>query len=133
MTNSSSCYIPEELLNPSAQQEMGTEQVGAINTQQIRPALLWFFLPSGRAKSSLLFKFLLSAGRSQAKFVSPGITVLHYPLVWAGRCLWGLHLLQNFIWEKGAWLRTATRPGTQEKCDFAFHAKPREDFPPRGR
>lgn len=81
----------------------------------------------------MLFKILLGAERFQTKFVSPGIIMLHYPLVWAERCLWDLHLLQNFIWEKGARLLTATRSETQEKCNFAFCAKPREDFPPRGR
>lgn len=143
VTNSSSCYIPEELLTPSAQvgnpagnghRAGGCHKHPANLTCSVLVSFpLCFFFSTERAKSSSLFKILLGAERSQPKFVSPGIIMLHYALVWVEHCLRDLHLLQGFMWGKGAWLHTATRCEMQEKCNFVFHAKPREEFPPRAR
>lgn len=81
-----------------------------------------------RARSSLLFEILLGAERSQTKFVSPGIIMFHYPLIWAERCFWDLHLLQNFTGGKGAWLLSAT----QEKMEFCISCKTKGGFSPMG-
>lgn len=69
----------------------------ATNTQQMPtcsvppPSLLPVPRPAWTVKSTSLFKILLSAGRSQSKFVSPEIIMLHYPLVWAEHGLWDLN------------------------------------------
>lgn len=87
VTNSSSCYIPEELLTPSAQ-GMGTEQVDAINTQQISPALFWFpslcaFFSARREQRArrCLRSFSVQKGLSLSLFL---LELLCFIILWFG-------------------------------------------------